>query len=136
MRSLEDWIKLHEGFKNHYYLDTMGKMSIGYGRNLTDRGISRAEADFMLTNDILMCKQELAAFDWYYGQPPNVKDALVNMCYNLGLTKLLKFKKMIAALAKHDYTQAAIEALDSRWARQVHDRATDIAVMMREGYGS
>ena len=136
MKSLETWIKQHEGFRNNYYLDTVGKLTIGYGRNLTDRGISREEAEFMLANDILICKQELAPLDWYYGQPPNVQDALVNMCYNLGLPRLLGFKKMIAALANHDYTTAALEALDSKWAKQVHGRANDIALMIREGYGS
>jgi len=136
MKSLEAWIKQHEGFRNKLYIDTVEKYSIGFGRNLTDRGISREEAEFMLANDILMCKKELHAFNWYYGHPPNVQDALVNMCYNIGLPRLLGFKKMIAALTEHDYTKAAIEALDSKWATQVHGRANDIAVMIREGYAS
>lgn len=132
-KNLEDWIRCHEGFRALPYLDTTGHMSIGYGRNLSERGITREEAQFMLENDILECKQSMETLPWYYGQPPGVRDALVNMCYNLGLPKLLKFKRMLAALEAHDYTQAAIEALDSKWAEQVGGRAKDVALTLREG---
>lgn len=130
---LLSWIKSHEGFRAHPYQDTEGFTTIGYGRNLSQLGISHEEAEMLLDNDILRCKQELSPFLWYYGQPPNVRDALVNMCFNLGITKLLGFKRMIAALENKDYTKASIEALDSRWAQQVHQRAVDVATMIREG---
>ena len=131
MKTLEELIKHYESYSEKPYKDTVGKLTIAYGRNLDDRGISPDEAELMLDNDILMCKTEMSPYTWYYGKPPHVRDALVRMCYNLGLTRLLKFKKMLAALEVGDYNTAAIEALDSKWAGQVGCRAIDIACMIR-----
>jgi len=131
---LKDWIKACEGFRAYPYLDTVGvgKVTIGFGRNIDDNGISVKEAEFMLDNDIARCKEELAHYDWYNFSPENVQAALMNMCFNLGLPKLLGFKKMISAIENQDYKTAAIEALNSRWAEQVGKRAKDVALMMRE----
>lgn len=133
MTMLERWIGHHEALRLFPYKCPADKLTIGYGRNLEDRGISADEAYYMLKNDIKKCQQELAHFDWYVGQPVCVQEALVNMCFNLGLPRLLGFKKMISALLKRDYTQAAIEALDSKWAKQVGNRAKDVAVYIRYG---
>ncbi len=131
--SLKDWIKSCEGYESHPYLDTVGKVTIGYGRNIGDNGISLEEAQIMFNNDFARCQAELAPFDWYFDQPQNVQDALMNMCFNLGIHRLLGFSKMITALLSKDYTTAAIEALDSKWAQQVGQRAKDVAVMIRQG---
>jgi len=133
---LEEWIAQQEGLRLFPYKCPADKLTIGYGRNLEQRGISADEARMMLKNDISLCQQELSAFSWYSEQPDHIQDALINMCFNLGLPCLLKFKKMIAALEKKNYTQAAIEALDSRWASQVGSRAKDIALVISVGYGA
>ncbi len=86
----------------------------------------------MFKNDFNRTVIELEPYDWYRMQPLNVKYALINMNFNLGIKKLLTFHRMIAALEERNYTSAATEALDSLWATQVHQRANDIAVMMRE----
>lgn len=116
-------------------MDTMNKATIGWGRNLDDNGISQEEAEILFENDFQRTYKELRQFDWFNDQPDYIKDCLMNMNFNLGITKLLGFKKMIAALKEKDYKKAALEALDSRWATQVKTRATDIALIMREGYG-
>lgn len=133
MNNLKEWLKKCEGFRGFPYRDTVGKLTIGYGRNLDDLGITEAEADLMLDNNIKECKALLSAFFWYYSQEPAVQDALVNMCFNLGLKGLLGFKKMIYYLNEHNMPRAALEALDSKWAKQVGKRATDIALIIREG---
>ncbi len=125
-------IKKHEGFKNKPYLDTVGKLTIGYGRNLDDNGISRGEADFMILNDINRAIKELENYSWYLVAPLKVKQALIDMNFNLGLSRFLSFRKMIRALIYKDYKEAAREALNSKWASQVGDRAKTIAVMMSE----
>jgi len=130
---LKEWMKHDEGYKNIPYVCSEGKLTIGYGRNLQDRGISKEEAEFMLENDMKSTEKDLLTCQWYLDAPSSVKDALFNMCFNLGLPRLLGFKKMIQAIKDKDYTKASIEALDSRWAKQVHDRAKAIAVMIREG---
>ena len=117
----------------HPYTDTVGKLTIGYGRNLDDRGISQAEADFLFDNDFIIVLRELLECSWYVNQPDGVQAALVNMCFNLGLPRLKGFKRMIVALEAKNYTLAAKEALDSKWATQVGQRAKDVAVMLREG---
>jgi lysozyme len=130
---LKDWIKKCEGFKPYPYLDTVGKMTIGYGRNIQDNGISKEEADALFDNDFARCERELAPYAWYINQPQHVQDALMNMCFNLGIGRLLGFRKMIKALVVKDYTTASIEVLESEWAAQVGDRAKDVALMMRQG---
>jgi lysozyme len=117
----------------HPYIDTVGKLTIGYGRNLDDNGISQEEADILFNNDFDNCQRELSQYAWYTSQPEGVQAALMNMCFNLGLPRLKLFKRMIAALYVKNYTLAAQEALDSKWAAQVGERAKDVAVMLREG---
>lgn len=87
----------------------------------------------MFDNDFARCQKELAQYSWYVDQPQNVKDALMNMNFNLGISRLLGFKKMITALVAKDYTKAAIEALNSKWSQQVGQRAKDVALMIRQG---
>lgn len=130
---LMNWISTHEGYNNHPYIDSVGKLTIGYGRNLADNGISHEEAELMLSNDVIRCIEELSHYPWYQDKPSHVQDALVNMCFNLGINRLLGFKKMLQALLNKDYTKAALEALDSKWALQVGQRAKDVALMMRQG---
>lgn len=130
--SLKKWIKVHEGYDNMPYICTAGKLTIGYGRNLQDNGISHEEAEFMLDNDIKRVEKELLVYSWYKNSPSPVKDALMNMCFNMGLPRLLGFKRMIGYIDKRNFTMAAIEALDSRWAQQVGQRAKDVALMIRE----
>lgn len=117
----------------HPYIDTVGKLTIGYGRNLDDNGISKKEADYLFDNDFDNCERELSQYSWYANQPASVQAALINMCFNLGLPRLLGFKRMIAALKANNRTLAAQEALNSKWATQVGQRAKDVAVMLREG---
>jgi lysozyme len=128
---LKLWIKNCEGLRFNPYLDTTGHVTIGWGRNL-DNGISLDEAEFMFKNDYERSLDELEQFDWYNEQPEKVKSALINMNFNLGIHKLLTFKRMIEALKEKNYTLASMEALDSKWARQVHQRAVDVATMIRE----
>jgi lysozyme len=130
--SLIDDIKKYEGFRGFPYMDTTNHVTIGYGRNL-ENGISMIEADYLLKNDIENCQRQLSSYIWYYTQKQEVRDALVNMCFNLGFEGFMSFKKMILALIKKDYKLAAQEALNSRWASQVGQRALDIATIISHG---
>ena len=134
--TLVDWIKQHEGLRLKPYYCPAGKLTIGWGKNIEDNGITIEEADYLLNNDIKRCVEQLSHYEWYTKQPQKIRDALINMCFNMGINRLLGFKKMIDALSRRDYTQAAIEALDSKWAQQVPNRAKDVAVMIREGYNA
>jgi len=112
----------HEGLKKLPYVDTMEKVSIGIGRNLTDRGISREEAIYLCMNDVKESRSELSNYPWYESMDEVRKDVLVELHFNIGLTKLLKFENMIQCLIMEKYADAATHMLDSRWRKQVGDR--------------
>lgn len=129
---LQIWIKKDEGYKSHMYLDTLGHPTIGWGRCL-DNGIRPDEGELMFQNDYKQTVHELEQCDWYKMQPHNVQCALINMNFNLGINKLSKFTGMINALKEKNYTLAAQNALDSLWAKQVPNRAKEIADIIRAG---
>lgn len=130
---VKNWIKKCEDCELQPYFDNEGILTIGWGRNLRDNGISQKEADYLFDNDFNDCQRQLSTCAWYVDQPQGVQAALINMCFNLGLPRLKGFKRMIAALEAKNYTLAAQEALNSKWATQVGQRAKDVSVMLREG---
>ena len=126
-------LKRDEGFRSKPYRDTVGKLTIGYGRNLNDVGINKEEAEELLRHDIIVANRELLSFYWYDDLTSCRRRALINMVFNLGFTKFRKFKKMVAAFEAEDYSLAADEVLDSDWSKQVGDRANRIADLIRLG---
>ena len=133
MKSIEEQLILHEGLRKKPYRCTAGKLTIGVGRNLDDKGISELEALYLLWNDMKDVMDALDRYAWYRQLDPVRQKVMIDMAYNLGMAGLLKFRKMIAALELGDYQAAADQMLDSRWARQVKTRADRLAEMMRTG---
>ena len=151
---LEELVK-HEGLRLQVYQDTLGIDTIGIGRNLKDRGISKeeldeldiptidhvyeygiTEADAMLLaeNDVQIVEEELLRAH------PCVEDldavrqlVLVDMAFNMGVPRLCKFKKMWNAVHENKFDIAAKEMLDSRWANQVKSRSVKLANAMHNG---
>lgn len=128
--------KAFEGLRLKPYKCTAGKLTIGYGRNLEDVGISQAEADMMFERDFAMAESEVKRLckanqiDW-----ENLIEqrfyVLTDMMFNLGYNRLSKFNKFLHALKTGSYTAAADEMLDSVWAKQVGNRATQLSALMR-----
>jgi lysozyme len=134
MNKLVEQLKRHEGLELSPYKDTVGKLTIGYGRNLDDVGISEKEAEFMLRNDIAIAITEAdKAFDWLQNLNDARKDVVYNMVFNMGLPRFKGFKKMIAALERNYFAVAADEMMDSRWAQQVGIRALELQNQMLTG---
>ena len=130
-RRLIDMLVLHEGKRHHVYECSSGKLTIGVGRNLEDLGLTDGEIDFLLRNDLMRVQGELAMNVPCFLKLSDVRrDVLMDMCFNLGISRLMQFKKMLTALEIGDYIEAAAEMLDSRWARQVGERANRLAKMM------
>ena len=122
-----------EGLRLKPYCCTAGKLTIGVGRNLDDRGLTEAEALMLLDNDIQACWAELqAALPWVAAAPEAVQEVLANLCFNLGLAGLLGFRQTLAHLQAGLYVDAADELLRSRWAQQVGPRAGRLAARLRE----
>lgn len=131
---LIDLIIYHEGLELKPYRCTAGHLTIGIGRNLDDRGITEDEARFLCQNDVDIVEQELVRkFPFVVGLGDVRIRVLLDMAFNLGIPRLSAFSKMWGALEEGDYKQAAVEMLDSRWARQVGRRATRLSQMMETG---
>lgn len=135
MERAADLLELHEGNERFPYRCTAGKLTIGIGFNLDDVGLYPEEIEFILRNRIRRTEAKLQRVVPAYRNLSMVrKIVLVDMAYNLGTSRFLKFEKMLAALELRDYKLAAAEMLDSKWARKdVGARAVRLAEMMRTG---
>ena len=152
---LLDKLIVSEGLKLQVYKDTLGIDTIGIGRNLEDRGITKEELDWMdipnidivydmgiteadavylATNDVQIVEEELVRAHPCVNELDSVRQLiLVDMAFNMGVPRLCKFKMMWAAIHDEDYPTAAKEMLNSRWASQVKGRATKLANAMHNG---
>jgi len=145
----------HEGLRLSVYKDSLGIDTIGIGRNLQDRGISKEELDeldipsidhiyedgiteadaiFLAENDVQIVEEELVRAHPCVEELDAVRQlVLIDMAFNLGVPRLCKFKKMWAGVHAKQFDVAAKEMLDSRWARQVKSRSTKLAHAMHHG---
>lgn len=132
---LTESIKEHEGLRNKPYTDSVGKLTIGYGRNLSNNGISLDEANYMLANDIQQSIKEAQSQPWWLSVSGNDarERAMVEMAFNIGLPSLNGFVKALSALGRSDYYTAAAEFRNSKWAQQVGQRSVIITYMIENG---
>lgn len=127
-------LRLHEGERLKPYRCTAGKLTIGVGRNLEDRGITAEESAYLLGNDIDRFTTELLrALPWVAQLDEVRQRVLLDMAFNLGLAGLLGFKNTLATIKAGDYQKAAAMMLDSKWAGQVGQRAERLSRMMFTG---
>ena len=132
--NLENQLELHEGRKKYPYRDTVGKLTIGVGHNLEDKGLSDAVINLILQEDIEEAKSELDRVLPAWQELDEVRQqVMIDMMFNLGAPRLMTFVKFRRALLVSDYEDAAAEMLDSKWAEQVGARADRLAEMMRSG---
>ena len=132
LRKLKKQLEIHEGKRKFPYVDTVGKTTIGIGRNLTDVGVSETTIQQMLDEDVTKTLDFLQGKSWFTELDDVRQQAVANMTFNL-MGKVLDFKKMIAALVAKDWDRAANELLDSTFAYQTGQRAKDLAQMIRTG---
>jgi lysozyme len=132
---LTDQLKLHEGVRLKPYKDTVGKLSLGIGRNLDDMGISLKEANDMLINDLLNWVFPTAnkIFKNFDSFTANRQIALCDMIFNLGEKRFMGFQNMIEAIKKGNWEEAAVEAKDSTWYNQVGKRAEKVVEQLKKG---
>ena len=127
-------LKKHEGLSLSLYKCPAGKLTIGYGHNIEDRGISEEAAELLLEQDMMIAyKQVKNAVKCFEQLSEPRQYVIIDMCFNMGITKLMTFKKMLRALDGADYKTAAKEMLDSRWAAQVKGRAAYLSGIMASG---
>ncbi len=132
--ALREQLIRHEGIRLRVYRDSVGIETIGVGRNLRDVGISYGEAMILLDHDIDAATAGLVrAMPWTLGLDLVRFQVLVNMAFNLGVSRLLGFVHTLDAIKRGDYSDAADGMLASQWARQVGHRAEELARQMRTG---
>ena len=154
-QDLIDKLVVSEGLRLQVYKDTLGIDTIGIGRNLEDRGITKeelewmdipnidvvyemgiteADAVYLATNDVQIVEDELVRAHPCVDRLDSVRQLiLMDMAFNMGVPRLCKFVKMWNAIHEEDYPTAAKEMLDSRWANQVKSRSTKLANAMHNG---
>tara|TARA_A100001515_G_scaffold131222_1_gene118864 strand:+ start:536 stop:958 length:423 start_codon:yes stop_codon:yes gene_type:complete len=136
MERLVKMLKLHEGVRNHVYVCTAGYETIGVGRNISESGLGLTdeEINILLMNDIERVKQELTASYFWFPDLDDVRQAaMIDICFNLGLSRLRGFVKAITAMSRQQWDVAADEFMDSRWSEQVGQRAITVTNMIRTG---
>jgi len=115
------------------YLCPADKWTIGYGIEVQDHGLSEKEAEDLLRQRVMAVVDEVHMnYPFIKSAPLPIKLSFYNMAYNLGITRLSKFKKMIAALEATDYLTASEEAKDSQWYSQVGERAERIVNIFKD----
>ena len=139
---LIDMLKRHEGEvkkngRHVAYMCPAGHWTIGIGRNIDPNGgigLSDEEVDMLLEGDILRVTKELSAeYPWFNSLDDARKNAMIDIGFNLGATRLRLFKKALSAMGVADYSQSADEFMRSLWAKQVGSRAIELTEMIRNG---
>ena len=124
------WAEL-ESFRQFPYRDTTEHLTIGYGRNLEQRGITKPEAVYLMLSDIAYFFEKLLEFKFFENLSDNRKIAVMLIAANVGINGLLSFKKMIMALESEDFERASDEILNSKAAEQAPSRYQKIADMIK-----
>lgn len=133
MDKLTSLIAKHEGLRLDPYKDSVGVWTVGYGHNCQDKPISNDIAEHLLEDDVRDSIHDCQTFNWFGGLDEVRSAIVVNMCFNLGLSRFSRFKKTIGYIEIGEYDMAADEMLRSLWAEQVGSRAKELSEMMATG---
>lgn len=122
----------HEGYSKTPYTDSVGRITIGIGYCLSDRGLSDEWINHQFQQDVEYFYDKLFAFEWFKHLTCDRQIVLIDMSF-MGWKRFLTFNKMLLAISQGDYKKAAYEMLNSKWAEQVKGRATTLAHAMLTG---
>ena len=144
IEKLKEQIKRHEREVLEVYADSLGYLTLGVGHliqpNDPEHGqpagtpVSQEVVDEYYAIDFdkhLQQTKQVIGYDVFEGLPGEIQEVLVNMCFNLGGTRLGKFRNMLNAVEDHDWEKMAVEMEDSRWFRQVGRRSVELQEIVR-----
>lgn len=129
---MEDLLKQQEGLRLQKYFCTAGILTIGYGHNL-EKGITKDTAEFIFKEDLKEVATSLTPYTWFQKLNEVRRGVIINMVFNLGLSRFLLFKRFIEALEEENFDLASKEMLNSKWASQVGFRSTHLSEIMKHG---
>ncbi len=140
--SIEKQLIRDEGLRLTVYKDHLGKPTVGIGHLVTTKDklrvgqtISKSRALSFFREDIKVAQRDARQFagaDTFKKLSKNTQNVLVNMAFNLGSTRLNKFKELKKAVKAGDYKKMAAEMKDSRWYKQVPNRAQRLISVINE----
>ena len=134
---LTEMLKRHEGVKTHAYKCSASKITVGVGRNIDPKGgigLTEDEIDYLLQNDIDRIISELDfQYEWFSDLNSARQDAMIDISFNLGQTRLRKFEKALTAMSQNNWSKAADEFMDSKWSTQVGNRAKELTDIIHTG---
>ena len=126
--SLIESIKKHEGYVGIVYKDSLGIDTIGYGFAIKDLELDEDICEIILERKLKELETRVnLKFKWFIYMPQEIKDVVMEMCYQLGVGGVSKFKKTIAYLQNKQWEEASVEMLDSLWAKQTPNRAKEMS---------
>jgi lysozyme len=149
MNNLIEQLKIDEGYSEHVYKCPAGANTVGFGYNLDSNslhlssleinhafrnGMGEVEAERILLIMVKKTVEELQRIFTNWNTISKTRqDALINMCFNLGVTRFLKFKKMIVLVEDNDFVAASKEGLNSLWAKQLPARSKRVMDLLKQG---
>jgi len=136
-KEVMEQIKKHEGYRETVYYDSVGVPTVGYGHALLEGSrVPAVVADILFEQDFNDAVKDytILANRWGLELNPVRRGVMLDMLFNLGVSRLVKFQKFLTALQVKNYDKAADEMLDSKWATQVGKRAEKLSEMMRRGF--
>lgn len=132
LEAIRNRLVLEEGLELKPYKCTANKTTIGVGRNIEDRGISHETAMQMLDEDIDIMVNELRQnLSWFDKQNDAIKGVLIDLCFNMGISRLLMFVQTLKLIEQGQYAMAADELLDSKYASMLPARSNRNAEILR-----
>ena len=133
MNDLIKSIKQNEGYVKNVYKDSLGIDTIGYGFAIKDLELEEDLCDIILDRKLkILIRRIESKFQWYKYMPPEVKNVVIEMCYQMGVYGFSCFKKTIAYLQDKKWNEASVEMLDSRWAEQTPNRAREMSEKIKK----
>ena len=131
--NLIESIKQHEGYVGIVYKDSLGIDTIGYGFTIKDLELDEDICEIILERKLKELETRVnLKFKWFMYMPQEIKDVVMEMCYQLGVGGVSKFKKTIAYLQNKQWEEASVEMLDSLWAKQTPNRAKELSNRIKE----
>lgn len=132
--TIEDQLIRDEKLMLKPYRDSVGKLTIGIGRNLDDVGITQDEATYLLSNDLARVRARLySLLPWLAALSPARRGVFENMAFNMGVDGLMEFKQTLRLAQEGNYDDASQEMLKSTWATQVGDRSQRLSLQLKTG---
>ena len=138
INKLREQLKIDEGVKYEVYDDHLGYKTFGIGHLITAKDeeygaiigtiVSEKRVNAVFDTDVNTYIDEAKkVFGNLEEMPQEAQQVIVNMCFNMGSPRLSQFKKFIKAIHDEDWATASVEMLNSKWAKQVGERANRLS---------